>query len=191
MLGLDKLLTRTQLLLDNLDEMFSVVYTPTEGEAIQNFSRLFRRPQGVFLNIQDIDRVHHDLSLWGTADDIDYIVVTDGEEILGIGDQGCGGILISMAKLVLMTLCAGIHPNRVLPVVLDCGTDNEALLKDPLYLGLREKRTRGAQYDKLVETFVKSARKLYPKACIHFEDFGFYNGKCLKGESPQTRHIQG
>lgn len=155
------------------------MYTPTEGEAIQNYSRLFRRPQGVFLNIHDIDRVHHDLSLWGTADDIDYIVVTDGEEILGIGDQGCGGILISMAKLILMTVCAGIHPNRVLPVVLDCGTDNEALLEDPLYLGLRERRVRGEQYDKLVETFVRSARGLYPKACIHFEDFGFYNGKCL------------
>jgi malate dehydrogenase (oxaloacetate-decarboxylating) len=166
-----------KLLLDHLDEMFSVVYTPTEGDAIENFSRLFRRPQGVFLNVHDCDRVHHDLSLWGMPDDIDYIVVTDGEEILGIGDQGCGGILISVAKLALMTLCAGIHPNRVLPVVLDCGTDNETLLNDPLYLGLREKRVRGKKYDKLVETFVQSARELYPRAYIHFEDFGFHNGE--------------
>ncbi|KAL2139015.1 hypothetical protein VTI28DRAFT_5896 [Corynascus sepedonium] len=168
-----------KLLLDHLEEMFSIVYTPTEGEAIQNYSRLFRRPQGLFLNIHDIDRVHHDLSLWGTPDDIDYIVVTDGEEILGIGDQGCGGILISIAKLVLMTLCAGIHPNRVLPVVLDCGTDNETLLNDPLYLGLREKRVRGKRYDEFVTTFVKSVRELYPKAYIHFEDFGFSNARRL------------
>ncbi|AEO69827.1 3a18aae4-da30-4613-aa74-9d129cdda077 [Thermothielavioides terrestris] len=168
-----------KLLLDHLEEMFSVVYTPTEGEAIQNYSRLFRRPEGVFLNIHDIDRVRHDLSLWGTEDDIDYIVVTDGEEILGIGDQGCGGILISIAKLVLMTICAGIHPNRVLPVVLDCGTDNETLLNDPLYLGLREKRVRGETYDELVDTFIRSARELYPKAYIHFEDFGFQNARRL------------
>lgn len=167
--------------------MFSVVYTPTEGKAIQNYSRIFRRPEGIFLNIHDIDRVRHDLSMWGRPEDVDYIVVTDGEEILGIGDQGCGGILISVAKLALTTLCAGIHPNRVLPVVLDCGTDNEKLLNDHLYLGLREKRVRGEKYDKLVDTFVKSARELYPRAYIHFEDFGVHNGelemKVRKGTS--------
>ncbi|KAK4187893.1 putative mitochondrial NAD-dependent malic enzyme precursor [Podospora australis] len=166
-----------RLLHDHLPEMFSIVYTPTEGEAIQNYSRLFRRPEGVFLNIHDVDRVSHDLSLWGTTEDIDYIVVTDGEEILGIGDQGCGGILISIAKLALTTICAGIHPNRVLPVVLDCGTDNEKLLKDDLYLGLREKRVRGERYDKFVDEFVRAARKLYPRAYIHFEDFGFDNAR--------------
>lgn len=101
----------------------------------------------------------------------------DGEEILGIGDQGCGGILISVAKLVLTTLCAGIHPNRTLPVVLDCGTDNEELLNDDLYLGLRSKRIRGERYDKFVDSFVQSARKLYPRAYIHFEDFGLDNGE--------------
>ncbi|KUI59695.1 NAD-dependent malic enzyme, mitochondrial [Cytospora mali] len=160
-----------KLLYDHMDEMFSIVYTPTEGDAIQNFSRVFRRPQGCFLNIHDVDRVHHDLAQWGTPEDIDYIVVTDGEEILGIGDQGVGGVLISVAKLALTTLCAGIHPNRTLPVVLDCGTDNESLLKDDLYLGLREKRVRGEKYDKFVDTFVKAARELYPRAYVHFEDF--------------------
>ncbi|RKU48516.1 NAD-dependent malic enzyme, mitochondrial [Coniochaeta pulveracea] len=153
-----------RLLYDHLEEMFGVVYTPTEGEAIQNYSRIFRRPEGCFLNIHDVNRIPHDLSVWGNEDDIDYIVVTDGEEILGIGDQGAGGILISIAKLVLTTLCAGIHPNRVLPVVLDCGTDNEDLLNDPLYLGLREKRVRGKKYDDFVDTFVQNARRLYPKA---------------------------
>ena len=118
--------------------MFSIIYTPTEGDAIQNYSRLFRRPEGCFLNIFDQDRVEDNLAQFGDPDDIDYIVVSDGEEvdstfhsmlllipaqILGIGDQGVGGILISVAKLVLTTLCAGIHPSRTLPVVLDCGTD--------------------------------------------------------------------
>lgn len=166
-----------RLVHDHMKEMFSVVYTPTEGDAIQNFSRLFRRPEGCFLNINDMDRVSHDLAQWGKPEDIDYIVVTDGEEILGIGDQGAGGILISVAKLVLTTLCAGIHPNRTLPVVLDCGTDNEKLLNDELYLGLRQKRERGEKYDKLVDEFVKSARKLFPRAYIHFEDFGLTNAR--------------
>ncbi|KAK0745690.1 hypothetical protein B0T18DRAFT_437902 [Schizothecium vesticola] len=168
-----------KLIQDHLPEMFSVIYTPTEGDAIQNYSRLFRRPAGAFLNIHDLDRVHEDLSQWGRPEDIDYIVVTDGEEILGIGDQGVGGILISIAKLVLTTLCAGVHPNRVLAVVLDCGTDNTELLEDPLYLGLREKRIRGEKYDDFVDTFVKSARTLYPKAYIHFEDFGLDNARRL------------
>ncbi|KAM4058676.1 malic enzyme, NAD binding domain-containing protein [Hirsutella rhossiliensis] len=168
-----------KLLQDNIKEMFSVIYTPTEGDAIQNFSRLFRRPEGCFLNINDQDRVLHDLSQWGNADDIDYIVVTDGEEILGIGDQGVGGILISIAKLALATLCAGVHPNRCLPVVLDCGTDNPDLLGDDLYLGLRENRVRGKRYDDFVDTFVSAARTLYPKAYLHFEDFGLRNARRL------------
>ncbi|TVY13924.1 NAD-dependent malic enzyme [Lachnellula arida] len=166
-----------RLIQDHLKEMFSVIYTPTEGDAIQNYSRLFRKPEGCFLNINDVGRVHEDLAQWGRPEDIDYIVVTDGEEILGIGDQGVGGILISVAKLVLTTLCAGIHPNRTLPVVLDCGTDNEELLNDELYLGLKKPRTRGEEYDKFVDTFVQSARKLYPRAYIHFEDFGLPNAR--------------
>lgn len=101
----------------------------------------------------------------------------DGEQILGIKDQGVGGVLISVAKLALTTLCAGIHPNRTLPVVLDCGTNNEDLLIDDLYLGLREKRVRGERYDEFVDTFVKAARELYPRAYIHFEDFGLDNGR--------------
>ncbi|RKL00639.1 NAD-dependent malic enzyme [Fusarium oxysporum] len=164
-----------KLLQLHLDEMMSIIYTPTEGDAIQNYSRLFRRPEGCYLNIRDPDHVHHNLAQWGNPEDIDYIVVSDGEEILGIGDQGVGGILISVAKLVLTTLCAGVHPNRTLPVVLDCGTDNKELLDDELYLGLKEKRVRGEEYAKFVDTFVQSARKLYPKAYIHFEDFGLTN----------------
>jgi hypothetical protein len=109
----------------------------------------------------------------------------DGEEILGIGDQGAGGVLISSAKLTLTTLCAGIHPARTLPVVLDCGTDNQKLLDDDLYLGLRQKRVRGEKYDQFVDAFVTAARKLFPRAYIHFEDFGLSNGKsvpCFVGQ---------
>ena len=112
-----------QLILDHLKEMFSVIYTPTEGEAIADYSKIFRRPEGCFLNIDDADRVEDDIKQWGGPDDIDLIVVSDGQQILGIGDQGVGAILISVAKLVIYTLCAGIHPSRTLPVVLDCGTD--------------------------------------------------------------------
>ncbi|EGP85269.1 uncharacterized protein MYCGRDRAFT_45998 [Zymoseptoria tritici IPO323] len=166
-----------RLVLDHLSEVFSIIYTPTEGEAIQRYSSLFRRPEGIFLNIHEIDHVDQALANGGNPDDIDYIVVTDGEEILGIGDQGVGGILISIAKLVLMTVCAGVHPNRTLPVVLDCGTNNEEHLNDPLYLGLREKRVRGEQYDKLIEAFVSSARRRFPKAMLHFEDFGLDNAR--------------
>ena len=157
--------------------MFSIIYTPTEGDAIQNFSRLFRRPEGCFLNIADQGRVEADLAKWGEPGDIDYIVVTDGEEILGIGDQGVGGILISVAKLVLTTLCAGIHPSRTLPVVLDCGTNNQDLLNDELYLGLKQPRATGQEYDTFVDTFVQSTQKLFPRAYVHFEDFGLSNAR--------------
>jgi malic enzyme len=116
-------LTIRKLILDHLTEMFSVIYTPTEGDAIADYSRLFRRPEGCFLNIGDADRVVDDINQWGNPEDIDLIVVSDGEQILGIGDQGVGAILISVAKLVIYTLCAGVHPSRTLPVVLDCGTD--------------------------------------------------------------------
>ncbi|CAI7591530.1 unnamed protein product [Penicillium viridicatum] len=166
-----------KLVQTHLKEMFSVIYTPTEGDAIQNYSRLFRKPEGCFLNINHQDHFDEYLAGFGTAEDVDYIVVSDGEEILGIGDQGVGAILISVAKLVITTLCAGIHPSRQLPVVLDCGTDNEELLNDELYLGLRQHRVRGEKYDEFVDRFVKAARKQFPKAYIHFEDFGLNNAR--------------
>ncbi|KAF2496905.1 hypothetical protein BU16DRAFT_525979 [Lophium mytilinum] len=166
-----------KLIHDHLKEMFSIIYTPTEGDAIQNYSRLFRRPEGCFLNIEDADRVEDNLNQWGNPEDIDIIVVSDGEQILGIGDQGVGAILISIAKLVLYVLCAGIHPARTLPVVLDCGTNNQELLDDDLYLGLHQRRVTGEKYDSFVSAFVEAARKRYPKAYIHFEDFGLHNAR--------------
>jgi malate dehydrogenase (oxaloacetate-decarboxylating) len=172
-----------RLIQDHIKEMFSIIYTPTEGEAIENYSRAFRRPSGCFLPVDHPDEVEERLSKFVVPDSdgngVDYIVVSDGEEILGIGDQGIGGVLISVAKLALTTVCAGIHPNRTLPVILDTGTDNEKLLKDDLYLGMKHPRVRGEKYDQLVENFVKSAKKLFPNAYIHFEDFGVTNARRL------------
>jgi malate dehydrogenase (oxaloacetate-decarboxylating) len=111
------------LVLDHLKEMFPIIYTPTEGDAIANYSGLFRKPEGCYLDIDHPEQVERDLERWGKPDDIDLIVVSDGEQILGIGDQGVGGILISVAKLVLYTLCAGINPARTISVGLDCGTN--------------------------------------------------------------------
>ncbi|KAJ5497463.1 Malic enzyme NAD-binding [Penicillium fimorum] len=162
-----------KLVQTHLKEMFSVIYTPTEGDAIENYSRVFRQPEGCFLNINDQDHLDKYLAGFGIEDDVDYIVVSDGEEILGIGDQGVGAILISIAKLVITTLCAGIHPSRQLPVVLDCGTDNEELLSDELYLGLRQRRVRGEKYDEFVDKFVKAASKKFPRAYIHLYEKTF------------------
>ena len=149
----------------------------TEGDAIANYSRLFRRPEGCYLDINRPDEIDKNLDKWGPSEDVDIIAVSDGEQILGIGDQGVGGILISIAKLVIYTLCAGIHPARTLPVVLDCGTDNHELLNDELYLGNQRPRVRGEAYDEFVDRFLQACRKRYPKAYIHFEDFGLPNAR--------------
>lgn len=161
----------------HLKEMMPIIYTPTEGSAIANYSRLFRGAEGVFLTIDRAGEMEEDFEQVDEMGDVDIIVVSDGEQILGIGDQGVGGVLISVAKLVLYTLCAGIHPNRTLPVVLDCGTDNKELLEDEHYLGLQKPRVRGEEYDAFVDKFVQTARKRFPKAYIHFEDFGVHNAR--------------
>ena len=172
-----------RLIQDHLRETFSIIYTPTEGDAIQNYSRIFRRPDGCFLSIKHPEEVEERLSKFvreGEADGgVDYIVVSDGEQILGIGDQGVGGILISVAKLALTTICACVHPDRTLPVVLDTGTDNEELLNDDLYLGHPFKRVRGQAYDDFVDKFIRTAKNLFPKAYVHFEDFGLTNARRL------------
>lgn len=172
-----------RLIQDHVEEMFSIIYTPTEGQAIENYSKVFRKPDGCFLPIAHPDEVESRLAHFvvpGTDDGgIDYIVASDGEQILGIGDQGVGGILISIAKLTLTTVCAGVHPNRTLGVVLDTGTNNKKLLEDDLYLGYKHERVRGERYDQFVDNFVQSAKKLFPKAYIHFEDFGVHNARRL------------
>ncbi|KAF5095721.1 hypothetical protein D0Z03_001772 [Geotrichum reessii] len=166
-----------RMLLTHIKEMFGIIYTPTQGDAIEMYSHLFRRPEGCFLDITrpSVEEIIKRLSVFGNDEDIDYIVVSDGESILGIGDQGTGGIGISIAKLALMTLCAGIHPSRVVPVILDTGTSRQSLLDDPLYLGNRFPRVRGEAYDTFIDNFVKGVKIQFPNAVLHFEDFGVKN----------------
>lgn len=149
--------------------MFPVVYTPTEGDAIVKYSHLFRRPGGCFLDIDYPEDIEGKLKRAANGRKIRYIVVSDGEAILGLGDQGVGAILISSAKLVIATACGGVDPLECLPVVLDVGTDNEDDLKDPLYLGAPHRRIRGQQYHDFVDKFVEVARSIFSEAYIHFE----------------------
>jgi malate dehydrogenase (oxaloacetate-decarboxylating) len=167
-----------RLLRDHLAELLPVVYDPTVGEAIKRYSHEYRGPHGVFLSIdrpQDIRRSFEELRLH--PDEVDLVVVTDAEEILGIGDWGVQGIQISVGKLAVYTAAAGLHPGRCLPVVMDVGTDNENLLNDPLYLGVRHSRVRGKQYDTFVEAYLDTVADLYPNALLHFEDFGPGNAR--------------
>jgi len=169
-----------RLLGEHLEEMMPIVYTPTIGDAILEFSLWYNRIHGVFCSIDKPDQLRQALASSGrTADDVDVIIVTDSEGILGIGDQGVGGIQIAIGKKSLYTAAAGIDPNRMIPVVLDVGTDNLALLSDELYLGLRHSRVRGQQYDDFIAEFVAACSELYPHAMIHWEDFGAANAHRL------------
>jgi malate dehydrogenase (oxaloacetate-decarboxylating) len=167
-----------RLLSDHLDEMLPIVYTPTVGRAIERYSHEYRRPRGVFLSIDHPEDVEESLRNYDLpSDDVDLLVATDAEGILGIGDQGVGGIEISIGKLAVYTAAAGLHPRRVIPVVLDVGTDNLALLADEMYLGTRHARIRDQRYDDLIEAYVTAATKLFPHAMLHWEDFGAGNAR--------------
>ena len=169
-----------RLLVENLEELLPIVYTPTVGEAIQRFSNEYRRARGVYLSIEAPDDIEISLSNYGLdADDVDLVVVTDSEGILGIGDWGVGGIQIAIGKLAVYTAAGGIDPTRVVPVVLDVGTDNAALLDDDLYVGTRIPRVRGERYDDFVERFVQAVARLFPHALLHWEDFGADNARRL------------
>ncbi len=157
---------------DHVAEMLPIVYTPTVGQAIQEFSRLYRRPRGVFLSIDDVDGIDRALEATGLGPgDVDLVVASDAEAILGIGDWGIGGIDISIGKLVVYTVAAGIDPSRVLAIGLDVGTNREELLTDPRYLGLRRSRVRGSEYDAFIDAYVASATRRFPHAILHWEDF--------------------
>ncbi|OCF61308.1 malate dehydrogenase (oxaloacetate-decarboxylating) [Kwoniella mangroviensis CBS 10435] len=173
------------LLSKYLIEMFPIVYTPTEADAISDYSHLFRRSEGLYLSPPEFDKMEEDFLDACEGRDLDLIVVSDGEAILGIGDQGSGGIGISSAKAVIYTLAAGVDPAKALAVTLDVGTNNEDLLKDDLYIGrqihigYREKRLRGDKYDEFVDKFVGLVKKHQPKCLLHFEDFGVTNAQRL------------
>jgi malate dehydrogenase (oxaloacetate-decarboxylating) len=167
-----------RLLADHVEEMLPIIYTPTIGSAIERYSHEYRRPRGVFLSIDHQDQIEEALSNFGRqADEVDLIVATDSEGILGIGDWGVGGIEISIGKLTVYIAAAGIHPRRVIPVVLDVGTDNQSLLNDPLYLGNRHARVRGERYDEFVDAYVTTAHRMFPNAILHWEDFGVDNAR--------------
>ena len=167
-----------KLLTDHLAEMLPIVYDPTVGESIKLWSRDYRRSRAVYLDVNHPEAIRASFEATGLgADDVDLIVVSDAEEILGIGDWSVNGTDISIGKLAVYTAAAGIHPARTLAVNLDVGTDNETLLNDPAYLGNRHARVRGERYDALIDEYLKVASELYPNALLHFEDFGPSNAR--------------
>src|SRR5580658_5052670 len=162
------------LLVRNVDEMLPLVYTPTVGEGCQRFSEIWRKPRGLFLSYPNKDRIEQILS-HPRYDDVKCIVVSDGERILGLGDQGAGGMGMPIGKMALYTALGEIHPEHCLPILLDVGTDNEDRLKNPLYIGWRNHRVRGQDYDDFVDLFVNSVKKRWPHVLLQWEDFAGSN----------------
>ncbi len=163
-----------RVIMDNLEEMMPIIYTPTVGLACQEFGHIYRRPRGLFVSAADRGRIEQVLRNWPRRE-ASMIVVTDGERILGLGDLGANGMGIPIGKLSLYTACAGLHPRRCLPIMLDVGTNNDELLHDPLYLGLRQERLSGDSLDDFIDEFIWAAQKVFPGIVIQFEDFANHN----------------
>jgi malate dehydrogenase (oxaloacetate-decarboxylating) len=159
-----------RLVLEHIDEMMPIVYTPVVGEACQKYSHLYRRGRGAYVAYEQRDHIESILTNAGIPDP-SVIVVTDGERILGLGDQGAGGMGIPVGKLCLYTLCAGVSPYSTLPITLDVGTDNHERLSDPLYLGMRHERVRGEAYQQFIDAFVAAVQKIFPRVVLQWEDF--------------------